>query len=168
MLSAAATSMGDSLKPSSSPSLPHTDCRNLSDQPTTTTATDVPSSTNPAASEPLQKAEAAPSQISEASLHPAPPADDNTDVPDSAGTESKEQVRADQEARPEGDEDEDEDAGDSEFEVPADSRAEEDDDSIAADEDIADEEEVNSLMRVRLPMSVNSIVSPAFLSFCPL
>ncbi len=40
---------------------------------------------------------------------------------------------------------EDTDTGDSEFEPPT---GVQDDDSIAADEDIADEEEVNGLMRV--------------------
>lgn len=41
--------------------------------------------------------------------------------------------------------DDDTDAGDSEFEPPT---GVQDDDSIAADEDLADEEEVNKLMRV--------------------
>ncbi|VDL98614.1 unnamed protein product [Schistocephalus solidus] len=157
MLSAAATSIvntGDSLKPSSS-SLPITDRRNLSDQPTVTEISELvvmPSaSATPShpVTEPFQNDGPALSPTNETSLH--------TDLDDTdavSGTESKNQVRVNQEARPEGDgddkhddEEEEEDTGDSEFEVPVDSRAEEDDDSIAADEDIADEEEVSSLMR---------------------
>ena len=54
--------------------------------------------------------------------------------------------------------DDDTDTGDSEFEPPG-GGGTHDDDSIAADEDVADEEEVNGLMRVRAHRLSSSLVN---------
>nr|VZI48568.1 unnamed protein product [Spirometra erinaceieuropaei] len=142
---------GESLKPS--PSLPLADCRNPPDEPTVTAVPEVMQSASTNQSHPASgppKNDEPATTPSSANDTPLPAVTGELDDTDAlSGTESKDQVSGDQEASAEvdGGDDDGEDTGDSEFEVPADSRAEEDDDSIAADEDIADEEEVNSLMR---------------------